>query len=412
MPKPVSLLKGFEKAVATAKANKDKKQRFFDPETTGLALIVTTKGKKSFAVAARDPDKKLVWRTIGDPAKMTVAEAREKAVEEVRCIKTGEVPKAPPKPFTVAKVLDRFIEEHAKPNLADKTWSEYERLADKIIKLEIGEKAVDELTPTDVAAMRDKYRSTATQAAAAVRALSSALSWAEEAGLRSHGPNVARIRLKATRRRERLFSAAEVARLQAKISEFEADEKITKAVALALRLLFATGCRAGEICGLEWSNVDFDEGLLRWLRSKTGHLEKPLTAEARKLLKAADRIVGCNYVCPSSELKALRVDTLEAAFEKIMAAAHVEAKENATLHLIRHWFATVTYTDESIPLPVQMAIVGHSSVATAMRYAHVSRDKLKKAAGDAAKRRAASVRAASKRGKVVRLPRAGGARGN
>jgi integrase len=90
-----------------------------------------------------------------------------------------------------------------------------------------------------------------------------------------------------------------------------------------------------------------------------------------------------------------------------MASAKVPANENATLHLIRHWFATKTHTDKTIPVPVQMAIVGHSSVATAMRYAHVTRADVKQAAQAASKRRAGAVKAAGKGGKVVKLAGAG-----
>jgi integrase len=306
--------------------------------------------------------------------------------------------------LTVSAVLDRFIKDHAKPELAPKTSAEYERIADKVLKPQIGDTAVDELQPTMVAAMRDRMRSTPTQANLAVRVLSSAMSWAEEAGLRSPGPNPARIRLKGTRRRQRLFSAAEVARLQTMIDQMEARASLSPIVALGLRLLFVTGCRAGEACTLKWSDVDLVEGLMRWPSSKTGYLEKPITVEAEKLLKAAPRIVGVDWVCPSSQLeKPLRVETLEAGFEKVMREAEVEARENASLHLIRHWFATKIYTDSGIPLPVQMAIVGHSSVATAMRYAHVDRDEMKKAAEGAAKRRADAVTAASKRRQVAKL---------
>ena len=129
-------------------------------------------------------------------------------------------------------------------------------------------------------------------------------------------------------------------------------------MALGTRLLFATGCRTGEIAELQWSNVDLDEGLARWPKSKTGFLEKPITDEARDLLEEADRIVGSDWVCTMDGRKPVRVETLEAGSERVMKAAGVEAKENATLHLIRHRFSTKTYTDKSIPLPVQMAIVG------------------------------------------------------
>ena len=183
----------------------------------------------------------------------------------------------------------------------------------------------------------------------------------------------------------------------------ETGKKLLPSVALGLRLLFATGCRAGEICALEWENVDLEEGLLRWPDSKTGHLEKPITDEARALLESAERIVGVPWVCPSPLFKRLRVETLEAGFERVMKAAKVKANENASLHLIRHWFATKTYTDKSIPLPLQMAIVGHGSVATAMRYAHVGREELKRAAADAAKRRATAIEKAHKAGEVVTL---------
>lgn len=305
--------------------------------------------------------------------------------------------------LTVAKVLERFIDEHAKDGLAEKTWREYERIVEKILTPDLGDKKIDELQPMHVAEMYQARRDKPTQAALAVRVLSSAMSWAEENGLRPQGTNPARIRLKGTRRRTRLFTAAEVARLLATITAHEADGKLTATVALGLRLLFATGCRAGEICGLKWSNVDLAQGVMRWPNSKTGYLEKPITAEAMPLLKKAKRIVGVDFVLPSSKNTALRVETLEAGFERVMKAANVEARENASLHLIRHWFATSTYTDTTIALPVQMAMVGHSSVATAMRYAHVTREDVMKAAQGAAKRRAGAIKAAGKGGKVVKL---------
>ncbi|MDE2597009.1 MAG: tyrosine-type recombinase/integrase [Sphingomonadales bacterium] len=306
--------------------------------------------------------------------------------------------------LSVGDVLDSFVTDHAKERLATKTWTEYERIVDKLLKPAIGAIKIDALEPKDVAGMYHDQRAKPTQAALAVRVLSSAMSWAEENGLRPAGSNPARIRLKGSRRRQRLFTEPEVARLQAAVTTLEREKNLTATVALGLRLLFATGCRAGEICELKWSNLDLAEGIARWPASKTGYLEKPITGEASTLLKKAPRIVGVDWVCPGSDpKKALRVETLEAGFERAMTAASVIAGENASLHLIRHWFATKIYTDKDIPLPVQMAIVGHKSVATAMRYAHVNRADVQKAAATAAKKRVAAVKAAGKRGKVVVL---------
>jgi integrase len=113
VPKPTSLLKGFERAVSTVKPT-GKRQVIFDEATTGLALIVSPKGKASFSIVARDPVGRQVWKQIGQPAGMTVAKARERAAEGVARIKAGEAvvfadeaPKTVPETFR--QVAERFV---------------------------------------------------------------------------------------------------------------------------------------------------------------------------------------------------------------------------------------------------------------------------------------------------------------
>lgn len=116
MAKPTSLLKGFEKAVITAKQSA-KRQVIFDEATTGLALIVSPKGKKSFSIVARDPRGKQVWKRIGDPALMDVTTARQEAAKAVARVKAGEAPLLPPAepeatPATFRAIAERFVERH------------------------------------------------------------------------------------------------------------------------------------------------------------------------------------------------------------------------------------------------------------------------------------------------------------
>lgn len=402
---------------------RDKEYVIWDSAISGFGLRVRPTGGKSYIFTYRTAGGragKVQRVTIGNAAKMKADPAREKAKalagqhhggvdpaadkaeERAEAIAERNAP-------TVADLLDRFIKEHAKVTLKEKTWSEYERLCKKVLKPQLGKLKVGAVQPKDVSEMYHAIRAKPTQAGLAVRVLSSAMSMAEEWGLREAGSNPCRIRLKGGRRRERLFSDAEVARLLVTIDRHEAEKKMTDSVALALRLLFATGCRAGEICDLTWSNVDLEENWLEWRTHKTdggGSLRKAITAEAARLLERAERIEGVDFVCPSPGQKRLRVETLEAAFERVMKSAKVPANENATLHLIRHWFATATYSDASIPLPMQMKIVGHKSVATAMRYAHVAQEALQKAARQAEKKRTAAIKAGARKGKVVQFPAA------
>lgn len=338
---------------------------------------------------------------------------------------------------TVAQVLRLFIENKAKLDLAEKTWREYERLAEKLIIPHIGDIKVDDLTPHRVKQMqedltqelrkrkqkqekklakagipRPEKMSQITQPDAAIRVLSSALTWAEERGHRSPGPNPARIRLKAIRRRETIVSDAEVGRMHAALDAFAQEGKLPWSVILGIRLCWATACRADEICRLRWADVDFENNVLSWGTTKTGFLQKPMTADAREILAGAERLKGNPWVCPPTrpeqikEGKHLRVDVLRVGFKKVMAAAGVAPGEAVALHLTRRWNSQRTYADPNIPLPVQMAIVGHKSVQTAMSYAKTSREEVHRYALEAELRRKAGIEAASRKDNVVPLRRA------
>lgn len=395
----------------------------WDTVISGFGLRVRPSGGKSFIFMARTAGGragKVRRVTIGNALKLKADAARSEAkllsgqyhggvdvAAENAAVKEGvkQERNAP----TMSELFGMFMDDHAKVNLKEKTWKEYERLLEKVLKPEIGALKVAAITTADVSAMHMRIRHRPTQAALAVRVLSSVFTCAIEWGLREAGSNPAKIRLKGPRRRERLFSDAEVVRLKASIVKLEESGKVTAAVALGLRLLFETGCRGGEISGLLWEMVDLEEGLFRWSDTKTGVMEKAVNAEAARLLTAAYKVrdKGVSWVCPSSLGKALRVEVLEGGFERVMKDAGVVANENASLHLIRHWFASKTYSDPAIPLPLAMKMVGHKSVATAMRYAHVAQEQMKKATLAAEKRRSAALKEAEKRGKVIKLKAAG-----
>jgi integrase len=397
------------KSVVAAASPKPREYLIHDTEIAGYALRVRPSGSTSFVFMYRSPGgRKGRARRVtikADNPEIARREAKRLAAQHHGGADPARERAEKRNGATVGEFLNRFVEDHVS-TLKPKTAHEYRRIVERILKPKLGRLAASELATKDVAEAYQGMRDRPTQAAAAVRVLSSAMSLAEEWGLRPAGSNPARIRLKGTRRRERLFTANEVVRLMRAIAQLEKDRTNSRAQSLGLRLLFSTGCRGGEICDLQWDNVDLLEGSMRWPDSKTGHVEKPVTSETKPLLERAwrDRLIGVPWVIPGANGGQMRIETLEAAFERAMAHAGVEAREKASLHLIRHWFASKTYTDKSIPLPVAMKIVGHTSVATAMRYSHVERDEVRQAAEEAASRRARDIKAAGRRGgKVVRL---------
>lgn len=128
MPLPKSLLKGFEKAVATVRPDPKKRLTIFDEATTGLCLLVSPKGRKTFTLVARGPASdgkpgKQVWKEIGNPSDMSVEQARVKARAGLARIKAGGEPfptaVEPEKPETFNDVAENFLNRHVKKMLPD-----------------------------------------------------------------------------------------------------------------------------------------------------------------------------------------------------------------------------------------------------------------------------------------------------
>jgi integrase len=162
MPKPTSLLKGFEKTVATVQTNPDKRQVIFDESTTGLALIVSPKGKKSYSIVARDPAGKQVWKSIGEPGSMSIEDARAKARIGVERIKAGEqevLPGEKPRkaPDTFRTVCELFLKRHVDKK-ALRMAKEVRRTFDVYVLPEWGDQPFTEVRRRAVADLLDKIQ--------------------------------------------------------------------------------------------------------------------------------------------------------------------------------------------------------------------------------------------------------------
>ena len=168
---------------------------------------------------------------------------------------------------------------------------------------------------------------------------------------------------------------------------------------LALRLLAATGARRGEICGLRWTDLELDQGVIR-IRSAVAQLadgslvEKEPKSHQQREVSLDSRTVellrihleeqrgqlaelGVKHSMESFVLADLAADLtgmtptppnrLTQAFARLRQ--RVPGAEALRLHDLRHWFAS-TQLDAGEPLSAVAARIGDHVETLAKVYAH------------------------------------------
>jgi integrase len=152
---------------------------------------------------------------------------------------------------------------------------------------------IDHVTRRDVAIRVTKIveQNGSPTARRARAALSALYAWAMGHGLAEANPVVGTIPPEDAKPRERVLSDAEIAAIWRACGD-DAHGRI-------VRLLLLTGCRRMEICGLRWSEIDAESGVLHLPpeRTKNGRAHTlPLPALALDIIATVPRMVGRDHL--------------------------------------------------------------------------------------------------------------------
>jgi integrase len=230
---------------------------YWDELVRGLVLRVSPSGVKAWtAVYRRASDGAKRRVTLGKFPTMTLDKARARALAVMSAAAEGEDPagkrRAQRDALTVRELGALFVEKHSKRN--KRTWREDERLLRVDVEPIIGAMKIQAVKRRDIAdvidAKADAGRVTqSTRLLALVRKL---FAWAVEndyldaspvTGVKPRGKPV---------RRERVLGEGEIATIFATLPQAALSAE-TRAV---LQLLFYTGQRSGEVCGMRASEID------------------------------------------------------------------------------------------------------------------------------------------------------------
>ena len=167
------------------------------------------------------------------------------------------------------------------------------------------------------------------------------------------------------------------------------------------RFVLQTGLRTGELVGLKWEDIDFENKTLtisrtmefrykvgEWRvgppKSKSGYRTIPLTDEAIRILHAQKeknnkiKIISMEwsdtvFLCRKGE--PVKNSTYDTALFKICDKIGIK---RFSMHVLRHTFATRCIEGGMLPKTLQK-ILGHSNIGITMNlYVHITEDEKKK----------------------------------
>ena len=364
----VKLSKRTIDALAVARGDKV----FWDRDLPGFGIRVHATGRRIYVAQARTPGGLPRRMRLGRFEDMTAKQARQEAAEIIDRIRRGEDPMSPPAPAepTVADLAARYMEAHVEVNCRPLTVETYRRVLKLQILPELGALKLSEVDRSHISALHYGLRDKPAQANKAVGVFSKMFKLAVAWGMTPARPNPCRsVKRYRERSCERFLTADEYARLGRVLVEAESESTPMAAAAAAIRLLLLTGCRRNEILMLRWDDIDRSAGELRLPDSKTGPRPVPLTPAVERVLAHIPRIEGNPWVIAGRD-RSDRLKRVDPYWNKLRERAGLE---DVRLHDFRHSFASQAL-EIGEGLPVIARLLGHRTVMTTVKYAHLARD--------------------------------------
>jgi integrase/recombinase XerD len=149
-----------------------------------------------------------------------------------------------------------------------------------------------------------------------------------------------------------------------------------------LELMYASGLRVSELVGLEFADVNINQGIIRVLgkgnkerlvplgEEALAWLERYLASGRPQLMKGAE----CQHVFVTARKAGMTRQAFWHAIKRCARLASID--QVVSPHMLRHSFAT-HLLNHGADLRVVQLLLGHSDLSTTQIYTHIAREGLK-----------------------------------
>ncbi|MFN0135089.1 MAG: tyrosine-type recombinase/integrase [Phycisphaerae bacterium] len=264
----------------------------WDDKVSGFGVRVSPRGTKSFVLMYYAAGRKRRL-TLGRFPTMSLASARKEAYLALSTIAEGSAPELPDKVATrtanLKTVIDEFVANHCARHNRPSHARETERLLRVRFATAWGERDVRSIGRGDVLQVLDAivasgYPSAANHALVAIRKF---FNWALERGLVDANPCTCVSRPAPVNSRERVLSSTELGAV------WHGTQSLSAPFSQIVQLLVLTAQRRGEVAGMCWSEIDWNNAIWKIpagrTKSRRAHAV-PLSQLALEILKSAPKI--------------------------------------------------------------------------------------------------------------------------
>lgn len=355
-----------------------KETEYTDLEVSGLKIVVTKTGNKSFLFRYTFQAKKRAMK-LGNYPVLDVATARSKALDAKRLLQEGIDPQAERDELLSIPTLQQFCETDYIPYARQHKRS----YADDISKLnthiysQLGHLHLNQISSRIIEQYLANVRKNANLAPATsnrhLALLSMIFSLAIRFEVVENNPCTHIKKLQESNQRERYLSQVELKRLLTVLDDTNPNTcEPNRMVVAAIKLLLLTGTRREETLSAKWEDINLETRQWYLPKTKSGKTRfVQLNESACELLRGIEPVEGCPYVFVNHRTQT-RISTPVKAFKRLLQKAQIT---DFRIHDLRHNFASMA-VNSGATLYVVQNLLGHASSQTTQRYAHLQNETL------------------------------------